>query len=242
MRSSTRLSRFMELSVEYLRGRHAYWKERIAEAGIWDAGGFRAVDFAVRKAGKSYEGLFHRKYITSKTRLRMADGVNGRFYDRIILYRKSQDMSVREVDETLVHEMIHQYIIQNGIHDTSAHGRAFRDYMRRVNAAFPGELNITVRGKMPVTEGPGSKTHQLIVVSMYDGTSYCCRIMPAKLPQFLKLVRKNKKTGEFKDYMHCESDDMYFNSIRACRTRLHGLRLQLADLAAFCKKYNLRQM
>ena len=86
------------------------------------------------------------------------------------------------------------------------------------------------------------KTHQLIVVSMYDGTCYCCRIMPAKLPQFLKLVRKNKKAGDFKDYMQCESDDMYFNSIRACRTRLHGLRMPLADLAAFCKKYNLRQM
>ena len=42
----------MELSAEYLRVRHTYWKGRIAEAGIWDAGGFRAVDFAVRKAGK----------------------------------------------------------------------------------------------------------------------------------------------------------------------------------------------
>lgn len=236
------MSRFMELNVEYLRARHAYWKGRIAEAGIWEADGFRAVDFAVRKRSKMYEGLFHRKFITAKTRLRMADGVNGRYYDRIILYRKSPDMSEREIDDTLVHEMIHQYIIQNGIHDTSAHGRTFKDYMQRVNKAFAGDLNITVRGKVSVWEGPGSKTHHLIVVSMYDGTCYCCRIMPAKLPQFLKSVRKNKKGGEFKDYMHCESDDMYFNSIRACRTRLHGLRMPLADLAAFCKKYNLRQM
>ena len=232
----------MELSVEYLRGRHAYWKGRIAEAGIWEADGFRSVDFAVREPGKSYEGLFQRKYITSKTRLRMADGVNGRFYDRIIIYRRSEHRSVREIDEILVHEMIHQYIIQNSIPDTSNHGRTFKDYMLRINKTFPDELNITVRGKAPIATGPGSKTHQLIVVSMYDGTCYCCRIMPAKLPQFLKLVMKNKKAGEFKDYMHCESDDMYFNSIRACRTRLHGLRLQLADLAAFCKKYNLRQM
>lgn len=232
----------MELNVEYLRARHAYWKGRIAEAGIWEADGFRSVDFAVRKRSKMYEGLFHRKFITAKTRLRMADGVNGRYYDRIILYRKSPDMSEREIDDTLVHEMIHQYIIQNGIHDTSAHGRTFKDYMQRVNKAFAGDLNITVRGKVSVWEGPGSKTHQLIVVSMYDGTCYCCRIMPAKLPQFLKSVRKNKKAGEFKDYMHCESDDMHFNSIRACRTRLHGLRMPLADLAAFCKKYNLRQM
>ena len=242
MRSSTRLSRFMELNVEYLMARHAYWKGRIAEAGIWEADGFRSVDFAVRKRSKMYEGLFHRKFITAKTRLKMADGVNGRYYDRIILYRKSPDMSEREIDDTLVHEMIHQYIIQNGIHDTSAHGRTFKDYMQRVNKAFAGDLNITVRGKVSVFEGPGSKTHQLIVVSMYDGTCYCCRIITAKLPQFLKLVRKNKKAGEFKDYMQCESDDMYFNSIRACRTRLHGLRMPLADLAAFCKKYNLRQM
>ena len=242
MRNSTRLSRFMELNVEYLRARHAYWKERIAEAGIWDAGGFRAVDFAVRNPGKSYEGLFQRKYITSKTRLRMADGVNGRFYDRIIIYRRPEHRSVREIDEILVHEMIHQYIIQNSIPDTSNHGRTFKDYMLRINKTFPDELNITVRGKAPIATGPGSKTHQLIVVSMHDGPCYCCKILPSTLPQFLKLVMKNKKAGEFKDYMHCESDDMYFNSIRGCRTRLHGIRMPLADLPAFCKKYNIQRV
>lgn len=42
--------------------------------------------------------------------------------------------------------------------------------------------------------------------------------------------------------MQCESDDMYFNSIRACRTRLHGIRMPLADLWDFCKKYNIRRL
>ena len=236
------MSRFMELSAEYLRVRHTYWKGRIAEAGIWDAGGFRAVDFAVRNPGKSYEGLFQRKYITSKTRLRMADGVNGRFYDRIIIYRRPEHRSVREIDEILVHEMIHQYIIQNSIPDTSNHGRTFKGYMQLINRAFPEELNITVRGKARIATGPGSKTHQLIVIFMYDGTCYCCKVMPTKLPQILKLVKKNIKAKAFKGYLQCESDDLYFDSVRSCRTRLHGIRMPLADIADFCKKYNIRRV
>ena len=33
----------MELTVEYLRQRHAYWIERLAYAGIWEANKFKPV-------------------------------------------------------------------------------------------------------------------------------------------------------------------------------------------------------
>lgn len=34
---------------------------------------------------------------------------------------------------------------------------------------------------------------------------------------------------------------MFFESIRACRSRLHGLRMPLSELRDFCQKYRIRE-
>lgn len=136
----------MELTVEYLRQRHAYWIERLADAGIWEADKFKPVELVVRERCKSYVGLFHRKWIKVNVRRRLRD--------RIIIYRKSADMTVKEIDDTLVHEMIHQYIFQNDLPDSSTHDRLFKDFMQRINAAFPQELKISIYGESPILKGP----------------------------------------------------------------------------------------
>lgn len=70
----------MELTVEYLRQRHFYWIEKLADAGIWEADKFKHLELIVRKRCKSYVGLFHRKWVKVKVRRRLRD--------RIIIYRK----------------------------------------------------------------------------------------------------------------------------------------------------------
>lgn len=39
----------MELTVGYLRQRHAFWIERLVDAGIWDADKFKPVELVVRE-------------------------------------------------------------------------------------------------------------------------------------------------------------------------------------------------
>lgn len=140
------ISQNMELTVEYLRQRHAYWIERLADAGILKADKFKPVELVVRERCKSYLGMFHRKWVKVNVRRRLRD--------RIIIYRKSADMTVKEIDDTLVHEMIHQYIFQNNLPDSSTHGRLFKDFMQRINAAFPQELKISIYGESPILKGP----------------------------------------------------------------------------------------
>lgn len=135
----------MELTVEYLKQRHSYWVEKLDIAGIWKADKFRPVEIIVRKRCSSYLALFERKWVKVN--------VSRRLCDRIIVYKQSEDMSEREIDDTLVHEMIHQYMYQNSLPDTSTHGKLFKDFMRRINAAFPDELNITVSGEAQPLKG-----------------------------------------------------------------------------------------
>ncbi len=224
----------MELTVEYLRQRHAYWIERLADAGICEADKFKPVELVVRERCKSYFGLFHRKWVKVNVRHRLRD--------RIIIYRQSADMSVEEIDGTLVHEMIHQYIFQNDLPDTSTHGRLFKDFMQRINETFPQELNISIYGESPILKGPGTKTHKLILLWMNDGSCFCCKITPTKVPLFVKLIEKNKLAWKLKGYLLCESNDLYFDTVPACRKYLHGLSMSLPELREFCKEYDIKRI
>lgn len=226
----------MELSVEYLMQRHAYWIERLADAGIWEADKFKPVELVVRGRCKSYFGLFHRKWVK--------DNVCRRLRDRLIIYRKSADMTVKEIDDILVHEMIHQYIFQNDLPDTSTHGRLFKDFMQRINEAFPQELKISIYGESPILKGPGTKTHKLILLWMKDGECYCCKINPSKITMFVNYLKQSalSSTSYIKGYLMCESNDMYFDDIPACRKYLHGLPMSLPELRELCKECNVHRI
>ena len=221
----------MVLSVDYLEKRHRYWIERISAASIWEAAKFRPVKMIVRKFSSSYDGLFHRKVV----KINGVTSIDG----RIIIYQQYPDISQREIDDTLVHEIIHQYIFQNNLHDSSTHGRLFREFMRQINAVFHDELNITVYSVMQERRGPGAILHRLLLVRKENGDCYCCRINPNKVEFFLKKIELHKSKSNIKDYLLCESNDRYFDSFTACRKLLSGVRMTQTELNALCEEYNL---
>ena len=188
----------------------------------------------MRERSKSYVGLFHRKWVKVNVRRRLRD--------RIIIYRQSADMTVEEIDDTLVHEMIHQYIFQNNLPDTSTHGRLFKDFTQRINEAFPQELKISIYDEAPVLKGPGAKTHKLILLWFKNGECYCCKINPSKVPLFVKLIEKNNLASKLKGYLLCESNDMYFDDVTACRKHLSGLLMSLPELQKLCKVCNIKRI
>lgn len=220
------------LTEEYLRERHSEWIGWIADAGIWEAKKFKSVNILVRPRSKNYHGLFRRKYIRR--------GLFRRYEDCIILYRNTVEETQLEIDSTLVHEMIHQYIFQNNIRDTSAHGKVFREFMHRINNAFPDSLHITISSKRQHVKGPGRTIHKLILLIFENGECYCCHIQPSRVEAFMRLIAHNKKSWQLKSYQLCESNDSYFDSVRSCRTRLHGIRIAEEQLTEFCKEYRLK--
>lgn len=152
----------MVVTVDYLVERHSYWRERIGRAGIWNPEPFGPVKIIVRPKSRNYNGLFQRKYVAvSASERRVLE-------DRIVLYHNGESLEPSFVDSVLVHEMIHQYIYQAGLKDTSCHGRLFREFMRRINTAFVGELSISIRSESPMSKesGPGDKEFLLVIIEM----------------------------------------------------------------------------
>ena len=222
----------MELRCEYLEERHRYWRERIGDAGIWYADGFMPVKFIVRKRSKTYDGLFCRK--------RVAVGSERGCEDQIIFYQQYADISVQEIDDTLVHEMIHQYIYQNGIKDSGVHGKVFKELMCRINQAFGGELTIRVSGGIKERRGPGDTLHRLILVSKDSGVCLCFKVNPNKADMFMSIIREHKDEWKIRKYELCESNDRYFDSFTACTRRLHGVRMTEEELVELCRECVVR--
>lgn len=225
----------MTLSLAYLKNRHDYWKNEIGKAGIWDPAKFGAVYFLIRRKSKSYNGLFHRKWV-------LVNNVRTRV-DRIIIYNNLEEFNSKYIDSVLVHEMIHQYIFQTSIKDTGKHGKVFKDFMSKINRCFPDDLKIEITGTNPLKDlsGPGSETHTILLLTSKEA-DYCCVVYPNRINYFEKEAKKYKKAGVINDYVWMKSNDVFFGNFRRCKTSLHGKKLLHDDMLKFLKDHNVTKL
>lgn len=226
----------MKLSIEYLNQRHAYWMYRIGETGLWNPAFFKTVTIQIRPACKSYNALFSRKWLKIKGKRTLTD--------RIFIYNKVEDFDPVFLDSILVHEMIHQYIIQNKIKDTSPHGRVFREFMYKINTLFPKELKIRISDRNPseATSPVVVKQHTLLILHLTTGISYCAIVNPSKTTYFEYLVRRNFRNWKIKEYFWATSESPVFNNYSRCTRSLHGIKKSTEELKRFCNLHNVREI
>ena len=65
--------------------------------------------------------------------------------DFILVISVHYDLPESEVEDTIIHEMIHYYIYVNGIKDTSAHGRVFKKMMNDINRRDGRHVSVSRR-------------------------------------------------------------------------------------------------
>ena len=225
----------MKLSLEYLNQRHDYWVNRIGETGIWNPLRFLPVTLVIRKDCKSYNGMFQRK-------IKIKAGEK-EIIDKIIIYNKVEDFDPKFLDSVLVHEMIHQYIVQNEIKDSRTHGKVFQGYMKLINQTFKGELEIKVSGRNPGVslKGPGEKIHNILLLQYKDNKWFIAVVNPSKISFFDLLIRKHLKKWDVKYHFWAESNDVHFNNYRRCTRTLHGLKKTHPEMIEFCKEYGIKK-
>ena len=68
-----------------------------------------------------------------------------RITDLVISVSDFLDLSEAEVEDTLLHEMIHLHILLSGRRDRSAHGPLFRAKMRDFNEQFGRHVTVSYR-------------------------------------------------------------------------------------------------
>lgn len=72
----------------------------------------------------------------------------------------STDLPEHEVEDTLIHEMIHYYIGVFALHDNAPHGHIFRSHMQRINREYGRHIVISHRSAASPAATPAAASPQ----------------------------------------------------------------------------------
>lgn len=138
-------------------------------------------------------------------------------YDNFELAISLRNCTSREIlEDTIIHEMIHYYILSNKLRDTSSHGKIFRKMMSDINKEFG--RNITISHKSS-TEDPSADVeihqHYFCISKFKDGRTGITVVAKTKLLNLWHACRKYPEIVEYKWYV---STNPYFNRYRRSLT------------------------
>ena len=126
------------------------------------------------------------KWSRAKTRLgqmackRKMSWGRTKFYDFSISVSNYYKLTTEQIDDVLIHEMIHYSIAYTGLKDTSSHGIVFRGMMDKINRTFGRHITISVRTRnlQPrTTQQP--KDYLILALEMKDGKYFLSSVNPS---------------------------------------------------------------
>lgn len=96
-----------------------------------------------------------------------------RLYDFRLRISTAFDLPQQEIEDTIIHEMIHYYIGVNNLRDSSAHGPLFRQMMEHINTTYHRNITISHRStpeqKQASERQASAHWHVVAVVHFTDG-------------------------------------------------------------------------
>lgn len=92
------------------------------------------------------------------------------YYDFVFRINTKIDRPEKEVEDTILHEMIHYWILYNQMQDTSIHGKIFRKKMNEINSKYNRNLSISHKTTKEEHDKDTEKRRHVICVSkLQDG-------------------------------------------------------------------------
>ena len=126
------------------------------------------------------------------------------------------DLPEEVVIDTILHEMIHYYILSNQIQDTSAHGKVFREMMQTINQLY--DRHITISHRLSTSESESdqhSRQHLVAVVLLKDGRTGVCVAAHTRLFYLWEKLPKMSQVAQVRWYV---TRNPFFNRYRRSQT------------------------
>lgn len=143
---------------------------------------------------------------------RMSDGTMryGNFRLRI---NTRVDYPEQVIEDTIIHEMIHYFILWSGLIDTSAHGDIFKALMRSINNAHNRNISISHRNTPEQREQAVStrRTWHIIAVIHMKSGQRGIKVLPRVAPKVIeyhRVVTSQSTVSHVELYLH---DNPFFN-------------------------------
>lgn len=100
-----------------------------------------------------------------------------------------RDLPERELEDVILHEMIHYYIMCNGLKDTSPHGKLFRQMMAAINKGYGRKISIShksVKGESTVDQR--IRNHYFCLAEFNDGRIGICMVARSRMFEMWKSI------------------------------------------------------
>ena len=203
-------ARTMEISVQYLRYKFDEFNT------LCFGGELPPIALKVINA-KSFMGQF-------SYRKRRVLPCGTRVYGLQLKISSHYDMTKEELDDTLLHEMIHYYIFHKRITDTSPHGRVFRQLMHDINSRYGRHVTISnKRCNLAVnTQAVGQRQRCVVRIRLSDGKAGV-KVVPATqaaIRYFVTNVRLSPAVRELECFLSADPFFERFPSSRALRVHV----------------------
>ena len=155
------------------------------------------------------------KTFLGKCAFKIRKGKDGKniYYDFKLRINTRIDLPETEIEDTIIHEMIHYYIGYNQLEDASAHGPVFLHMMNNINEKYGRNLSVSYKGTKEQNEQAVDTKphwHVVAVVGFKDGR-YGIKVLPRvqeRIVNYYNKVGSAKGVESVKLYM---SNNIYFN-------------------------------
>lgn len=134
-------------------------------------------------------------------------------YDFKLRINTRIDLPEAEIEDTIIHEMIHYFIGYNQLEDASAHGPMFLHMMNSINAKYGRHLSVSYKvTKEQREQAIDAKQHwRVVAVVKFKDGRYGIKVLP-RIQQ--RIVNYYTKVGSSKDVERVDlymSNNVYFN-------------------------------
>lgn len=161
----------------------------------------------------------------SKVR-RLPDG-RREHYDFTIKISNKFSQTEEELDDTLIHEMIHYFIALHGFEDTSTHGQLFKAMIHSINASHGRNITISGRYDRDTMQATKGRWHVVALIQMKNGQTGI-KVLPRVQPKIITFYKNVKASRQVKSvdlYLHC---DPYFDTFpTSTALRVHYVEPEL---------------
>ena len=135
------------------------------------------------------------------------------YFDFSLRINTRLDLPEREVEDTIIHEMIHYFIAYKNLEDATSHGPIFQHIMNSINEKYGRNLSISYKSSDEEKEALVDKKqhyHVVAVVVFYDGRSGI-KVLPRiiqRIVNYYNNISRQKEIAVVRLYM---SNDVFFN-------------------------------
>ena len=134
--------------------------------------------------------------------------------NHLLRFSTAFDLPERELEDTIIHEMIHYFIAYNGLTDRSAHGPLFKALMQSINENHGRAITISrrmSRGEMADARQAGAKKWHIIAILHFIGGQLGVKVLPRVVPKIIeyhKSISAAPNISRVDLYLH---NDPFFN-------------------------------